>query len=211
MNPKLREGFARLAPLGLSFDAWMYHTQLSELLDLARAFPGTQIVLDHVGGAIGLGPYAGKRDEVFVTWSRQIHELATCPNVHIKLGGLGMRMFGFIHHLGELPPSSEELAAAWRPYIETCIAAFGPERAMFESNFPVDKGSCSYRVLWNAFKRIAASCSPPKEPPSSPAPRPNSTGWDNDVSAAETRRGKVAHLGFRIAHGGLVVPRCEKK
>ena len=159
MNPKLREGFARLAPLGLSFDAWMYHTQLSELVDLARAFPGTQIVLDHVGGAIGLGPYAGKRDEVFVAWSRQIHELATCPNVHIKLGGLGMRMFGFTHHLGELPPSSEELAAAWRPYIETCIAAFGPERAMFESNFPVDKGSCSYRVLWNAFKRIAAGCS----------------------------------------------------
>jgi predicted TIM-barrel fold metal-dependent hydrolase len=159
MNPKLREGFARLAPLGLSFDAWMYHTQLSELVDLARAFPGTQIVLDHVGGAIGLGPYAGKRDEVFVAWSRQIHELATCPNVHIKLGGLGMRMFGFTHHLGELPPSSEELAAAWRPYIETCIAAFGPERAMFESNFPVDKGSCSHSVLWNAFKRIAAGCS----------------------------------------------------
>ena len=159
MNPKLREGFARLAPLGLSFDAWMYHTQLSELVDLARAFPGTQIVLDHVGGAIGLGPHAGKRDEVFVAWSRQLHELATCPNVHIKLGGLGMRMFGFTHHLGELPPSSEELAAAWRPYIETCMAAFGPERAMFESNFPVDKGSCSYRVLWNAFKRIAAGCS----------------------------------------------------
>ena len=159
MNPKLREGFARLAPLGLSFDAWMYHTQLSELVDLARAFPGTQIVLDHVGGAIGLGPHAGKRDEVFVAWSRQLHELATCPNVHIKLGGLGMRMFGFTHHLGELPPSSEELAAAWRPYIETCVAAFGPERAMFESNFPVDKGSCRYSVLWNAFKRIAAGCS----------------------------------------------------
>jgi L-fuconolactonase len=159
MNPKLREGFARLAPLGLSFDAWMYHTQLSELVDLARAFPGTQIVLDHVGGAIGLGPHAGKRDEVFVAWSRQLHELATCPNVSVKLGGLGMRMFGFTHHLGELPPSSEEIAAAWRPYIETCIAAFGPERAMFESNFPVDKGSCSYRVLWNAFKRIAGGCS----------------------------------------------------
>ena len=159
MNPKLREGFARLAPLGLSFDAWMYHTQLSELVDLARAFPRTQIVLDHVGGAIGLGPYAGKRDEVFVTWSRQIHELATCPNVHIKLGGLGTRMFGFTHHLGELPRSSEELAAAWPPYIEICIAAFGPERAMFESNFSVDKGSCSYRVLWNTFKRIAAGCS----------------------------------------------------
>src|SRR3984893_5276279 len=159
MNPKLREGFARLAPLGLSFDAWMYHTQLSELVDLARAFPGTQIVLDHVGGAIGLGPYAGKRDEVFAEWSARIRDLAACPHVHLKLGGLGMRMFGFTHHLAELPPSSEELAAAWRPSIETCIAAFGPERAMFESNFPVDKGSCSYRVLWNSFKRIASGCS----------------------------------------------------
>jgi L-fuconolactonase len=159
MDSKVREGFARLAPLGLSFDAWMYHTQLPELVDLARAFPETQIVLDHVGGAIGLGPYGGKRDDVFAEWSSRIRELAACPNVHIKLGGLGMRMFGFTVHTGELPPSSEELAAAWRPYIETCIAAFGPERAMFESNFPVDKGSCGYAALWNAFKRIAAGYS----------------------------------------------------
>ncbi len=155
MDPRVREGFARLGPLGLSFDAWMYHTQLGELVDLARAFPETPIVLDHVGGAIGLGPYTGKRDEVFAGWSARIRELAECPNVHIKLGGLGMRMFGFTHYMGELPPGSEELAAAWRPYIETCIAAFGPGRAMFESNFPVDKGSCGYAALWNAFKRIA--------------------------------------------------------
>ena len=114
MDPKVREGFARLAPLGLSFDAWMYHTQLGELIDLAHSFPETPIVLDHVGGTIGLGPYAGKRDEVFAAWSGKIHELAACPNVHIKLGGLGMRMFGFTHHLGDLPPSSEELAALYR-------------------------------------------------------------------------------------------------
>src|SRR3984893_15665461 len=135
MDSKVREGFGRLAS------------------------PETQIVLDHVGGAIGLGPYGGKRDDVFAEWSSRIRELAACPNVHIKLGGLGMRMFGFTVHTGELPPSSEELAAAWRPYIETCIAAFGPERAMFESNFPVDKGSCGYAALWNAFKRIAAGYS----------------------------------------------------
>jgi L-fuconolactonase len=159
LDPRVREGFARLTPLGLSFDAWMYHTQLGELVDLARAFPETPIVLDHVGGPIGLGPYAGRREEVFADWSARIRELSACPNVHIKLGGLGMRMFGFTHHMGELPPSSEELAAAWRPYIETCIAAFGSERAMFESNFPVDKGSCSYAALWNAFKRIAAGYS----------------------------------------------------
>ena len=159
MDRRVREGFARLAPLGLSFDAWVYHTQLHELADLARASPATPIVLDHVGGPIGLGPYAGKRDEVFQDWSVRIRELAQCPNVHVKLGGLGMRMFGFAVHTQELPPSSEELAALWRPYIETCIAAFGPQRAMFESNFPVDKGSCGYAALWNAFKRIAAGCS----------------------------------------------------
>ncbi len=158
-DSRVREGFARLAPLGLSFDAWMYHTQLGELVDLARAFPETKIVLDHVGGPIGLGRYAGKRDEVFAEWSARIRELAGCPNVHVKLGGLGMRMFGCTFHTGALPPGSEDLAAAWRPYIETCIAAFGPQRAMFESNFPVDKGSCGYAALWNAFKRIAAGCS----------------------------------------------------
>jgi L-fuconolactonase len=159
MEPRVREGFARLHPLGLSFDAWMYFTQLGELLDLARTFPETPIVLNHVGGAIGIGPYAGRRDEVFAEWRGRIAELAACPNVHVKLGGLGMRLFGFDVLTGELPPSSEQLAAAWRPYLETCIAAFRAHRAMFESNFPVDKGSCGYQALWNAFKRIAAGSS----------------------------------------------------
>jgi len=159
LNPKVREGFARLHPLGLSFDAFMYFTQLGELTDLARAFPETPIVLNHVGGPIGIGPYAGRRDEVFAEWRAGIEELSGCPNVHVKLGGLGMRLFGFDVHQGALPPSSEQLAALWRPYIETCIAAFGPQRAMFESNFPVDKGSGSYPVFWNAFKRLAAGCS----------------------------------------------------
>jgi predicted TIM-barrel fold metal-dependent hydrolase len=156
---KLRQGFAKLAPLGLSFDAFMYHTQLGDLVDLARAFPATPIVLDHVGGPIGLGPYAGRRDEVFAEWRGRIGELASCPNVHVKLGGLAMRVFGFDFHRGEAAPGSEELAAAWRPYVETCISAFGAERAMFESNFPVDKGGCGYAALWNAFKRIAVGCS----------------------------------------------------
>jgi L-fuconolactonase len=159
MDKTVREGFARLHPLGLSFDAWMYHTQLGDLVDLARAFPETPVVLDHLGGPIGLGPYAGRRDEVFAEWRARIGELAGCPNVHVKLGGLGMRLFGFDLHEGELPPSSEQLAAVWRPYIETCVAAFGVSRAMFESNFPVDKGSGSYQLFWNAFKRIAAGCS----------------------------------------------------
>jgi predicted TIM-barrel fold metal-dependent hydrolase len=159
LDKRVREGFAELAPRGLSFDAFMYHPQLGDLLDLARAFPQMPIVLNHVGGPIGLGRYTGKRDAVFADWSARIRELAACPNVHVKLGGLGMKMMGFDFHDGELPPSSERLAAAWRPYVETCITAFGASRAMFESNFPVDKGSYGYGVFWNACKRLAQGAS----------------------------------------------------
>ena len=159
LDPAWRKGFAALAPLGLSFDAWMFQTQLGELVDLARAFPDTRIVLNHVGGPLAIGPYAGKRDEAFAAWSSDIRAVAACPNVSVKLGGLGMRLGGFDFAERERPPSSLDLAEAWRPYIEASIAAFGPERAMFESNFPVDKGMCSYAVLWNAFKRIAQAYS----------------------------------------------------
>jgi predicted TIM-barrel fold metal-dependent hydrolase len=159
LDKRVREGFAQLAPLGLSFDAWVYHTQLGDVLDLARAFPGTTIVLNHVGGPIGLGRYKGKRDAVFAEWKASIGALAACPNVHVKLGGLGMRLLGFDFHEGALPPSSEQLAAAWRPYVETCMEAFGAKRAMFESNFPVDKGSYGYGVFWNACKRLAQGAS----------------------------------------------------
>jgi L-fuconolactonase len=158
-DSRFREGFARLAPLGLSFDAWMYHTQLPELVALAHDFPETTIVLNHTGGAIGIGPYAGKRNAVLAEWRAGIREVARCANVFIKLGGMGMRLFGFDFASGEQPPSSQHLAETWRPYFETCIEAFGAERCMFESNFPVDKGSCSYAVLWNAFKRVAAHAS----------------------------------------------------
>jgi len=158
-DAKFRAGFAKLAPLDLSFDAWLFHPQLDELTDLARAFPQTRICLNHVGGVLGIGPYAGKRNEVFTRWSRSIQALAGCPNVVVKLGGLGMRINGFGFERSADPPSSETLAAAWRPYVETCIDAFGVERAMFESNFPVDKGSYSYGAGWNAFKRLAQGAS----------------------------------------------------
>ena len=158
-DARFREGFACLAPLDLSFDAWLYFTQLGELADLARAFPETKLILNHCGAPLGIGPYAGKREEVFAAWRQGIAELARCPNVHVKLGGLGMRVMGFGFEAKPLPPTSTDLAEAWRPYLETCIAAFGPDRAMFESNFPVDKQSCAYPVLWNAFKRIAVSYS----------------------------------------------------
>jgi predicted TIM-barrel fold metal-dependent hydrolase len=158
-DARFREGFTRLARFGLSFDAWLYHTQISELADLARAFPDTTIVLDHVGGPIGIGAYKGRRAEVFETWRAAIRDIARCPNVSVKLGGLGMKVMGFGFEEKPHAPASEELATAWQPYLETCIEAFGVDRAMFESNFPVDKQSCSYVALWNAFKRFAASYS----------------------------------------------------
>ena len=158
LDSAFRKGFACLAPLGLSFDAWLFHPQIGELADLARAFPGTPIVLDHCGGPAGIGRFANRREEVFPAWRAAIREIAKCENVVVKLGGLAMCLLGYDFHLRATPPSSEELAAAWRPYVETCIEAFGPKRAMFESNFPPDKGQCSYQVIFNAFKRIAASC-----------------------------------------------------
>lgn len=154
-----REGYARLADHGLSFEAWQFHPQLPEVTDLARAFPETVLVLDHVGGPLGIGPYEGRRAEVFEVWRADLVELAKSPNVVVKLGGLGMAICGFGFHKRETPASSEELAQAWRPYIETCVELFGAERCMFESNFPVDQVSCDYRTLWNALKRLAAGAS----------------------------------------------------
>lgn len=150
-----REGLKKLAAMDLTFDAWLYHPQIPELTALARAVPDARIVLDHVGGPLGIGVYAGKRDEVFAVWRPAIRELAGCPNVYVKLGGLGMRINGFGFETQPEPPSSEQLATAWKPYIETTIEVFGTQRCMFESNFPVDKGSYSYAVGWNAFKRLA--------------------------------------------------------
>jgi len=154
-----RQGFAVLARLRLSFDAWLFHPQIDELADLARAFPDAMIVLNHVGGPIGIGAYSGKHKEEFPLWTKSIRELAACPNVFVKVGGLGMRLGGFGFHEQAEPPSSETLAATWRPYMETCIEAFGPSRSMFESNFPVDKGSYSYPVFWNACKLLTKGAS----------------------------------------------------
>ena len=158
-DPMVRAGLGELDKLGLVFDAWIYFTQIPDLTRLARAMPGLTIVLNHCGGPICVGPYAGHRDEYRAVWAAHLRELASCPNVLVKLGGLGMLHFGFDFHLRDRPPTSGELAEAWRPYIETCIEAFGSGRAMFQSNFPPDKQSCSYRSLWNAFKRIAAGAS----------------------------------------------------
>ena len=158
-DPKFREGFAELGKLGLTFESWQYHPQLPDAIDLARAFPGTTIILDHVGGVLGVDPYSGKRKEILQTWKKDIQELAKCQNVVVKLGGIGMTSFGFEYHERAIPPGSEDLAAGWRQYVEPCIEAFGVDRCMFESNFPPDKQSGGYTELWNAFKRITANAS----------------------------------------------------
>ena len=154
-----RAGFARLAPLNLTFEAWLYHPQLLDLADLARAFPQTTIILNHVGGPVGIGPYKDKKSETFAQWKAGITEVAKARNVVVKLGGLGMTFGMFDFYTREKPPSSTDLEAAYRPYIETCIEAFGVYRSMFESNFPPDGASSSYPILWNAFKRLAAGSS----------------------------------------------------
>ncbi len=155
-SASFREGFSRLSSLDLSFDAWHYHHQIPALIELARAFPATTIILDHLGGPLGIGPYEGRRAEIFQQWKKDMAELARCANVVVKLGGINMAVSGFGWHKRPLPPTSDELVAATREYYLHAIDRFGPHRCMFESNFPVDKASCSYAVLWNAFKKIAA-------------------------------------------------------
>ncbi|HKA13808.1 MAG TPA: amidohydrolase family protein, partial [Myxococcota bacterium] len=156
LDGRFREGFSVLARLGLSFDAWLLEPQLPELIDLARAFPGTSIVLDHVGTPLGIAAYAGKREDRFGEWRERIRTLAECPNVAVKLGGLAMPFAGLSSFDASPRASSETLARDWKPYLDTCIEAFGVSRCMFESNFPVDSLTCSYATLWNAFKRSTA-------------------------------------------------------
>ena len=155
-DKKFLEGFAELADMGLVFDAYHYFHQTPELTELARAFPQVEIVLDHFGTPLGVGPYAGRREEIYAEWARDLKELARCPNVTIKLGGLVMAWCGFGFDDDERPPTSDELVAQQARYYHYSIEQFGPERCMFQSNFPVDKCALSYAVLWNAFKKIAA-------------------------------------------------------
>ena len=154
LEPKFREGFRCLGQHELSFEAWLYHHQIQDVTDLARHFPNTTIVLNHLGGPLGTGPYAQKRVKVMAQWKQDIAELALCPNVVVKLGGINMDFNGFDWHERSKPPSSEELVQATRPWYEHAIEQFGVHRSMFESNFPVDKKSVSYSVLWNSFKLL---------------------------------------------------------
>ena len=158
-DPAFHRGLRRLGERGFTFDSWNFHTQLPDLLEAARAAPGAAICIDHVGGPLGGGHWRAQHDEVIDDWSRAMRDLARCPNVYVKLGGLGMPVNGYDYHQRQMPPGSEQIARDWRPFIEPCIEWFGPSRCMFESNFPVDKGMVGYAVLWNAFKTIAHGAS----------------------------------------------------
>jgi predicted TIM-barrel fold metal-dependent hydrolase len=159
LRDDFRAGLGRLAALGLTLDGLVYHPQHADLVDLARACPDASIVMNHTGMPLGYGPYTGKLDEVYTAWRATMAEVAACPNVTLKLGGMMMRLASYDYNQLPAPPSSEQLAAHWRPFIEPCIELFGPERCTFESNFPVDKMGIGYTGLWNAFKHLAAGAS----------------------------------------------------
>ncbi len=159
VSDQFQAGFAHLGKLGLTFDAWVLEPQLGDVIALARKFPDQPIVLDHCGTPLNIAGYKGKLSENFSRWRKAIHKLAENPNVSVKLGGLAMAFCGMPEDGPAKGVGSETLAAMWRPYIETCIEAFGPQRAMFESNYPVDRWGATYPVLWNAFKRITLGAS----------------------------------------------------
>jgi predicted TIM-barrel fold metal-dependent hydrolase len=154
-----RDGLRVLTRLGHSFDLWCFHTQLDEAVALARAFPDTPFIMGHCGGPLGYGPYAGRAEEVFAAWKPRMAALAACPNVVVKLGGMMMRLAAYDYGTRAVPPDSQELANMWRPWIETCIELFGPDRCLFESNFPVEKMGIGWVAIWNAFKRLCAGAS----------------------------------------------------
>jgi predicted TIM-barrel fold metal-dependent hydrolase len=154
-NETFRAGARVLARMGFSLEGWMFFPQLPELADFAKAVPELTIILNHIGGLLRVGPYANRDDEVLATWRSGIAAVAQCPNVVIKLGGMGMPRNGFDWHTRDTPIGSEELAEAMAPFKHYCIEQFGPNRCMFESNFPVDKVSFSYNVMYNAFKRLS--------------------------------------------------------
>lgn len=158
-EPAFRAGLAEVAAAGLSYDVWLLAHQLADLVAMAQALPQLTIICDHLGTPLGIGRHAGQRDHDFTDWAASMRALANCPNVVMKLGGLAMPFGGFASFMAEPMATAQMLADEWRPWIETAISLFGASRCMFESNFPVDFGTCDYATLWNAFKLIAASAS----------------------------------------------------
>ncbi|MBH1965873.1 MAG: amidohydrolase family protein [Comamonadaceae bacterium] len=158
-DPQFRRGVAQLAPRGLHLESWLFHHQLKDLAELAKAFPETTVVLNHVGGLVGVEQFRDRREETLADWRAGLDALAALDNVVVKIGGLGMAVFGFGFEQAARPATSDELLPVWQPLIMECVERFGADRCMFESNFPVDSQSCSYRALWNTYKRATAGLS----------------------------------------------------
>ncbi len=158
-DEQFRIGAQALADMGMTFEGWMYHHQLPELAELARAVPSLTIILNHIGGLLRIGPYSENDKDTVSAWKEGMAAVSECPNVVVKLGGMGMPIMGFDWHLREKPVGSQELADDMSPFLNYCIEQFGPDRCMFESNFPVDKVSFSYHVMYNAFKRLSSDYS----------------------------------------------------
>ena len=156
---KYRAGSRVLGKLGMTQDVFHLHRQNRDFLEMVRAIPETTFILNHFGAPLGIGPYADRREEVFTAWCDDIAQIAACPNVVAKLGGLAMPINGFGWNERETPATSDEIVEAQKRYYLHTIESFGPDRCMFESNFPVEKASVSYRVIWNAFKKMASDFS----------------------------------------------------
>ena len=159
LEDKFQEGLQALASMGMVFDTWHYHNQIRDLTELAKNLPELVIIHDHFGGPLGIGPYKGKRDEIFDQWQEDIYELSQCGNVYSKLGGLAMPVNGWDWHKRDVPASSDEIVSEQGKYYLYTLKCFGSERCMFESNFPVDKQSISYHVIWNAYKKLVKNFS----------------------------------------------------
>jgi len=153
-EPAYLAGVRKLGELGYTYDAMVYHPQLTQLVSVARNCPQTSIVINHLGGFLGVGPYRDRREEVLAYWYAVMNDLAACPNTFLKLGGIGMPMMGFRWDKQEKPPGSRELSAAWGDAVQRVIDIFSPGRCLFESNYPVDMRGAGYGVLWNSFKRM---------------------------------------------------------
>lgn len=158
-DARFRQAFANFRNLELSLDIYLPHSRLSEVVDLARRFPDIPLIVNHIGNPAGIGAGGQKTEAVMQAWKPEIKALATCDNIFLKFGGLGMPTMGFGWDTHPAPPDSSTLAAAMSPCLTFCIEQFGTSRCMFESNFPVDKESFSYTVLWNAFKRMTLNYS----------------------------------------------------
>lgn len=156
-DPMFRRGFAHLEDRGLTFDAFLMAPQLPDLVDLARTFPGTTIVLNHLGQPVGVGRHAGRLEEERPQWSADMAAVAECPNVVVKMGGLGSLFSGSPSYRVDPSVSSQVLAAEWGPYVETALELFGADRLMFESNLPTD-GSGPFLHVCNAYKRLLSGC-----------------------------------------------------